>query len=132
MSNAPRRIPRASRVPPAGGIRAARDRESVLHSPRHAESRPEGCQRGAGEKVCVCGIASVQNIPFIKRAGFSAEKEFRIVHFSNDDKDAHHLPFDPSIISEIIRLNKNAKTKDFSSTKKVVHSKKSTIISKNT
>ena len=49
-----------------------------------------------------CGRAETDKLPFIKRAGFSAEREFRIVHFSKEKKDVHHIGFDTSIISDII------------------------------
>ena len=49
-----------------------------------------------------CGNADISKLPFIKRSGFYAEQEFRIVHSSMEKKDVHHIQIDTSLISEII------------------------------
>jgi hypothetical protein len=46
---------------------------------------------------------NLNNIPFIKRSGFSAEDEFRIIYSSVDKKQkVQHIPFDLSVIEQII------------------------------
>ncbi|MEQ1510941.1 MAG: DUF2971 domain-containing protein [Sphingopyxis sp.] len=43
------------------------------------------------------------NLPFAKRSGFSAEKEFRILYSSTDrDEKIHHIDFDTSMIAAVI------------------------------
>lgn len=43
------------------------------------------------------------NLPFVKRTGFMAEDEFRIVYSSNDrDEKVHHIAIDAGMIEEIV------------------------------